>query len=227
MADQQNAAYSNDQLKAQPAAGSVPPPAPATPPTGTEIAAAPTAPATTAPAADGARNDGDDLDHPAGQHHHPRARGGRAVEPAAAAHAGTQTAATTAPATVPYGTPMPATAPATVPYGTPMPAPAAAAAEPHYASPYYPIPVAGAPAPYTPAPVPGQTQLASAQVPPAAGAPVIEDQAKLAAILGAGGCHPSRTGSCAGRRRSAAAHRRHLLPRRLVRPLEPRLLGAA
>ena len=82
---------------------------------------------------------------------------------------------------------MPATAPATVPYGTPMPAPAAAAAaEPHYASPYYPIPVAGAPAPYTPAPVPGQTQLASAQVPPAAGAPVIQDQAKLAAILGAG-----------------------------------------
>jgi outer membrane protein OmpA-like peptidoglycan-associated protein len=81
---------------------------------------------------------------------------------------------------------MPATAPATVPYGTPMPAPAAAAAEPHYASPYYPIPVAGAPAPYTPAPVPGQTQLASAEVPPAAGAPVIQDQAKLAAILGAG-----------------------------------------
>src|SRR6185369_878184 len=45
VADQQNAAYSNDQLKAQPAAGTVPPPAPAQSPTTTEAAATPSAPA--------------------------------------------------------------------------------------------------------------------------------------------------------------------------------------
>ncbi|HEY8017392.1 MAG TPA: OmpA family protein [Dongiaceae bacterium] len=186
VADQQNAAYSNDQLKAQPAAGSVPPPAPATPPTGTETAAAPTAPATTAPAAPAPATTATTSTTPSASTTIPAPGTVEQTSLPPPPTAGTQTAATTAPATVPYGTPMPATAPATVPYGTPMPAPAAAAAEPHYASPYYPIPVAGAPAPYTPAPVPGQTQLASAEVPPAAGAPVIQDQAKLAAILGAG-----------------------------------------
>ena len=166
VADQQNAAYSNDQLKAQPGAGSAPPPPAATPPTTTETAAAPaTAPAATATSS---------TTPPASTTIPAPAAVEQSTLPAPPNMA-TQTAATTAPATVPYGTPMPA----------PAPQPAAAAG-PHYASPYYPIPVAGAPAPYTPAPVPGQTQLAAAQVPPAAGAPVIQDQAKLAAILGAG-----------------------------------------
>jgi outer membrane protein OmpA-like peptidoglycan-associated protein len=177
VADQQNAAYSADQLKAQPGAGAVPPPAPATPPTGTETAAAPTAPASSTPSATPA---------PAAAATSSATPPASTTIPAPGAveqstlppppNMATQTAATTAPATVPYGTPMPA----------PAAQPAAAAAEPHYASPYYPIPVAGAPAPYAPAAVPGQTQLAQAQIPPAAGAPVIQDQARLAAILGAG-----------------------------------------
>jgi hypothetical protein len=186
VADQQNAAYSNDQLKAQPAAGSVPPPAPATPPTGTETAAAPSAPAAPAPAATGTSSTTPPATTPPASTTIP-APGAVEQSTLPPPNTGTQTAATTAPATVPYGTPMPATAPATVPYGRrPATRAPAGPAEPHYASPYYPIPVAGAPAPYTPAPVPGQTQLASAEVPPAAGAPVIQDQAKLAAILGAG-----------------------------------------
>ena len=178
VADQQNAAYSNDQLKAQPGAGSVPPPAPAQPPaapttteaaadTGTTTAAAPTPPATgTVPAS-------------------PSVEQSTLPPPNSA----TQTASTAAPATVPYGTPM-AAAPATVPYGTPMPAApsqAPAADAPHYASPYYPLPVAGAPTPYAPAP--GQVapvQTASAQLPPSAAPIVIQDQARLASILGAG-----------------------------------------
>ena len=177
VADQQNAAYSNDQLKAQPGAGSVPPPASAQPPAApttteaaagtTTAAAAPTPPATgTAPAS-------------------PSVEQSTLPPPNSA----TQTASTAAPATVPYGTPM-AAAPATVPYGTPMPAassPAPAADAPHYASPYYPLPVAGAPAAYAPAP--GQVapvQTASAQLPPSAAPIVIQDQAKLASILGAG-----------------------------------------
>jgi len=169
VADQQNAAYSNDQLKAQPAAGTVPPPAPAQSPTTTEAAATPSAPATTAPAA----TDTGSTTPPASTTIPAPAAVEQSTLPAPPNMA-TQTASTAAPATVPYGTPMPAPAAQT-----------AAAPEAHYASPYYPLPVAGAAAPYTPAAVPGQTQLASAQVPPVP-APVIQDQAKLASILGAG-----------------------------------------
>jgi outer membrane protein OmpA-like peptidoglycan-associated protein len=178
VADQQNAAYSNDQLKAQPPAGSVPPPPAAQPPaapTSTEAAAG-TAPTTTTAAAAT-----------------PPASGTVPASPSVEQSTlppppNTTQTASTAPATVPYGTPMPA-APATVPYGTPMPAaPAQPAADvAHYASPYYPLPVVGAPAPYAPAP--GQAapvQMASAQL-PASAAPIdIQDQAKLASILGAG-----------------------------------------
>jgi hypothetical protein len=96
VADQQNAAYSNDQLKAQPGAGSTPPPA-AQPPTTTEAAAAPAAPAATAPAttATGSTSPPASTTIPAPA----------AVEQStlpAPPNMATQTAATAAPATVPY-----------------------------------------------------------------------------------------------------------------------------
>jgi outer membrane protein OmpA-like peptidoglycan-associated protein len=181
VADQQNAAYTNDQLKAQPGAGSVPPPASAQPSavpgtsetTTTTGAAAGTAATTTTTAAA----------TPPAAAPTPPAAGTVPASPSVEqstlpppSNTATQTASTAAPATVPYGTPMPAAS---------SQAPAADA--PHYASPYYPLPVAGAPTPYAPAP--GQVapvQTASAQLPPSAAPIVIQDQAKLASILGAG-----------------------------------------
>jgi len=156
VADQQNAAYSGQQLTAEPSGGATPP-APAQPPPAASEAT--TSAATTAPASSEATT------------------AASATSPAPASSSG----ATMGSAPVeqsslpppPAATTQMAAAPA-APAAAPAAQPAAAAPQP--ASPYYPLPVSGAPPPIAPA------QVAAAPV-PAAATPIIQDQARLQSLL--------------------------------------------
>ena len=157
VADQQNAAYSGQQLTAQPSGGSTPP-APAQPPPSASEAAAP---ATTAPAATESTTASTTPPAPAS--------GSGATMGSAPVEQSTlppPPAATTQTAALPAAPAQMAAAPAAQP----------AAAAPQPASPYYPLPVSGAPPPVAPA------QVAAAPV-PATATPIIQDQARLQSLL--------------------------------------------
>jgi flagellar motor protein MotB len=157
VADQQNAAYSGQQLTAQPSGGSTPP-APAQPPPSASEAAAP-APATAAPAATESTTASTTPPAPAS--------GSGATMGSAPVEQSTlppPPAASTQVAALPAAPAQMAAAPAAQP----------AAAAPQPASPYYPLPVSGAPPPVAPA------QVAAAPVP---ATPIIQDQARLQSLL--------------------------------------------
>jgi len=156
VADQQNAAYSGQQLTAQPSGGATPP-APAQPPPAASEAT--TAAGTAAPASSEATT------------------AASATPPAPASSTGaTMGSAPVEQSTLPpppVGTTQMAAAPS-APAAAPAAQPAAAVPQP--ASPYYPLPVSGAPPPIAPA------QVAAAPV-PAAATPIIQDQARLQSLL--------------------------------------------
>jgi flagellar motor protein MotB len=160
VADQQNAAYSGQQLTAQPSGGSTPPAPAQPPPTASEASTSTgaTAPASSEPTT-----------------------AASATPPAPASSGGaTMGSAPVEQSTLPpppaTSTQMAAAPTASAPVQTAAAPAAQPAAVPQPASPYYSLPVSGAPPPIAPA------QVAAAPVPSSA-TPIIQDQARLQSLL--------------------------------------------